>query len=119
MAAEAFTSVRTTPDDAFEIQNVLSIRQASRVVNERTTPLVNVDTNYKDTRRGEHPVNLSMVDAVKAARALVEASARAYGRMIDDDPAQSWDLLSALSAVDAEVSDLRDSLLLDLKPKEA
>jgi hypothetical protein len=52
---------------------------------------------------------------VKAARALIEAAATALNRS-EVDPSQSWDLLSALSSVDAEVSDLRDSLLLDLKP---
>lgn len=117
MTAEVFTSVRTSLADHSEIPNVLSIRLASNVVNGSTTTLVNVDTNYKDTRRGEHPVNLSLVDAVKAARALVEAAALAYSRGVDD-PQQSWELLSALSAVDGEVADLRDSLLLDLKPQD-
>lgn len=110
MTAEVFTSVKLNTDDQFEIQNTLSIDAPHR--------WVHVDTNYKHTRPGQHPVDLSFVDAVKAARALIEAAALTYNRS-QEDPAQSWDLLSALSAVDAEVSDLRDSLLLDLKPKEA
>lgn len=108
MTAEVFESVKLNPDDEFENQNTLSIKPQGR--------LVRVDTNYKATRPGQHPVNLSAVDAVKAARAIIEAAGTALNRS-EVDLVQSWGLLTALSSVDAEVSDLRDSLMLDLKPK--
>ena len=35
--------------------------------------LIRVDTNYKTTRLGEHPVDLSRTDAVRLAAAVLEA----------------------------------------------
>lgn len=113
MTAEVFESATSdSGDDALGIHNTLSIEHAKY----SDAPLVRVDTNYKATRPGQHPVNLSAVDAVKAARAIIEAAGTALNRS-EVDLVQSWDLLTALSSVDAEVSDLRDSLMLDLKPK--
>jgi len=113
MTAEVFESVKNDPSDEFEIQNTLSIDTTDHGAG----PLVYVDTNYKPERESEHPVLLSLVDAVKASAALIRATLEAYDQVTEDDPKLAWDLLRELLVVDNDVSELREPLTINLKPK--
>lgn len=114
MTAEVFESIKIDPGDEFEIQNTLSIEH----VEYSDAPLVRVDTNYKSTRTSEYPVDLSLLDAVKASAALVRETLAAYDKDLEYNPKLAWDLLRELLLVDAGVIELRELLLTNVKPKE-
>lgn len=110
MTAEVFTSASAGLDS--EISNVLSIEAASVFAGDTETGLVRVDTNYKATRPGQHPVNLSLLDAVKAATALVRSALDGYHQSDDVD---ALAILRSLSDMDTEVQVLRDVLLREVR----
>ena len=78
--------------------------------------LVRVDTNYKPTRLGEHPVDLGRNDAAGLAAALLEAIEDTfhYGRVGELRAVEAVQLLSALGEVDYALANLRAHALDDL-----
>jgi hypothetical protein len=95
--------------------NTLLIENAEDVKPDKATgiPVVRVDTNYKPDRTGTHPVNLTLVDAIKAAVGLVSHTQNSlenfdvsgFTEVIDDD--QLHDMLVELTNVDGVVYELR------------
>ncbi|HJQ46888.1 MAG TPA: hypothetical protein VJ870_11285 [Amycolatopsis sp.] len=78
--------------------------------------LVEIDTNYKATRPGQHPVRLTRTDAARLAAAILEATEDTFhytrcGRL---RPADATDLLAAIRDVEFQLSELRDHALTDL-----
>lgn len=75
--------------------------------------LVLIDTNYKPTRTGEHPVRLTRTDAAQAAAALIENIQHTIrgGKL---RASETVELLTALQSVDSAVFDLRDQLIYDM-----
>ena len=78
--------------------------------------LVRVDTNYKATRAGEHPVDLSRPDAARLAAAVLEAIEDTfhYGRVGELRVVEAAQLLSVLDEVDYALAQLRSHALGDL-----
>lgn len=78
--------------------------------------LVEIDTNYKPTRSGPHPVRLTRADAVKLAAAVLEATEDTfhYSRCGRLRPAEAKELLYALSAVEYQLTEIREHALGDL-----
>jgi hypothetical protein len=78
--------------------------------------LVRVDTNYKPTRQGEHPVDLSRTDAARLAAAILDATEDTFdhGRVGELRAAEAAQLLSALEEVDYALANLRSHALGDL-----
>jgi len=78
--------------------------------------LVRVDANYKPTRPGEHPVDLSRPDAARLAAAVLEATEDTFhhGRVGELRAAAAARLLSALEAVDFALANRRAHALGDL-----
>lgn len=78
--------------------------------------LVRVDTNYKSTRPGEYPVELTRADAVELATAVL----RAVDDTFDPDrvgslrAAEALELLQRLADLDMTLADLRWHALDDL-----
>lgn len=79
--------------------------------------LVQVDTNYKDTRAGQHPVDLTRVGAVHLAAALLEATEDTFhfGRVGGLRAVEAAELLGALELVDAALANLRSHALQELR----
>ena len=79
--------------------------------------LVRVDTNYKPTRLGEHPVDLGRNEAAGLAAALLEAIEDTfhYGRVGELRAIEAAQLLSALDEVDHALANLRAHALDDLR----
>jgi hypothetical protein len=77
---------------------------------------VRVDTNYKPTRVGEHPVDLGRNEAAGLAAALLEAIEDTfhYGRVGELRAIEAAQLLSALDEVDYALANLRAHALDDL-----
>lgn len=78
--------------------------------------LVEIDTNYKETRSSEYPVRLARTDAVQLATHLLAATEDTFhntrcGRLRGD---QTAELLRALGDVDHVLKELRDHALDDL-----
>ncbi|TNC20900.1 hypothetical protein [Amycolatopsis alkalitolerans] len=78
--------------------------------------LVEIDTNYKATRPGQHPVRLTRTDAARLAAAILEATEDTFhytrcGRL---RPADAKELLAAIREVEHQLSELRDHALTDL-----
>lgn len=78
--------------------------------------LVEVDTNYKSTRRGQHPVRLTRADAVHLAARIVHATEDTFhymrcGRL---RAAEAAGVLNALNDLDCALAELRDHALQDL-----
>ena len=78
--------------------------------------LVEIDTNYKATRPGQHPVRLTRTDAARLAGAILEATENTFhytrcGRL---RPADAKDLLAAIRDVEFQLGELRDHALTDL-----
>lgn len=116
MTAEVFESTTTDQgDDALGIHNTLSIEYPEY----SDEPVVRVDTNYKATRTSDYPVDLSLVDAVKASAALLRVALEAYDHNPEDNPKLAWDLLRELLVVDNDVSELRELLTINLKPDQS
>lgn len=78
--------------------------------------LIRVDTNYKATRLGEHPVDLSRTDAVRLAAAVLEAVEDTfhYSRVGGLRTEEAALLLSVLDEVDYSLASLRAHALDDL-----
>jgi hypothetical protein len=78
--------------------------------------LVRVDTNYKPTRLGEHPVDLGRNEAAGLAATLLEAIEDTfhYGRVGELRAIEAAQLLSALDEVDYALTNLRAHALDDL-----
>ena len=78
--------------------------------------LVRVDTNYKPTRLGEHPVDLGRNEAAGLAAALLEAIEDTfhYGRVGELRAIEAAQLLSALDEVEYALTNLRAHALDDL-----
>jgi hypothetical protein len=81
--------------------------------------LVRVDTNYKSTRPGAHPVDLSRPDAVRYAAAVLEAIEDTFhnARVGELRAAEAAELLTVLADVDAALSNLREHALFDLRKR--
>jgi hypothetical protein len=78
--------------------------------------LVEIDTNYKATRPGEHPVRLTRADAVQLAGAVLQATDDTFhylrcGRL---RPSEAAELLRALQHVEYQLTELREHALGDL-----
>lgn len=78
--------------------------------------LVEVDTNYKATRPGQHPVRLTRADAVHLAARIVDATEDTFhymrcGRL---RAAEAAAVLNALNDLDCAIAELRDHALQDL-----
>lgn len=118
--AAVFTGYTSNPDSLDEWANSLSIETGEGSdPNDQyaTVALVLVDTNYKPSRTGQHPVWLTRVDAIRAAAALLGTVLEGY----DDQavtPDAAAELLRTLQEVDSTVYDLREQLLIDLTPDE-
>jgi hypothetical protein len=78
--------------------------------------LVEVDTNYKPGRPGQHPVRLTRADAVKFAAAVLRATGETFDcrRCGQLRPAEAAELLQALREVQVELDDVREHALGDL-----
>ncbi|MFD8500131.1 hypothetical protein [Amycolatopsis sp. NPDC059657] len=78
--------------------------------------LVEIDTNYKPGRKSEHPVRLTRAAAVKLAAALLEATDDTfhYTRCGPLRPSEAKELLYALSAVEYQLTEIREHALGDL-----
>lgn len=81
-----------------------------------TRPLVRIDTNYKESRPGPHPVELTRQVTVDLAAALLTAvedtfHRSRYGRLT---AAEALALLRRLDGVDAAVLELRAHTIADL-----
>jgi hypothetical protein len=78
--------------------------------------LVEVDTNYKPGRPGQHPVRLTRADAVKFASAVLRATGDTfdYRRCGQLRPAEAAELLRALREVEVELGEIREHALADL-----
>jgi hypothetical protein len=83
--------------------------------------LVRIDTNYKPTRPGEHPVDLSRPDAARFAAAVLEAIEDTFhhARVGQLRPQEAADLLSVLTGVDCALARLREHALGDLVQRVA
>lgn len=78
--------------------------------------LVQIDTNYKDTRESEYPVRLTRADAVRLAAAILQATDDTFdlSRCGQLRAAEATDLLQALEDVDIWLIELRSHALVDL-----
>jgi hypothetical protein len=81
-----------------------------------TRPLVRIDTNYKESRPGPPPVELTRLVAVDMAAALLAAvedtfHRSRYGRL---DASKALALLQRLDGVDAALLELRAHTVADL-----
>jgi hypothetical protein len=78
--------------------------------------LVEVDTNYKPERTGQHPVRLTRADAVQLAVHLLQATEDTfhYSRRGPLRGREAAQLLRALEEVDFALNDLRSHALSDL-----
>lgn len=78
--------------------------------------LVRVDTNYKPSRPGAQPVNLTRTGAVNLAAAVLEAIEDTfhYTRVGELRATEAAELLEALGEVDAALLQLREHTLGDL-----
>ncbi len=92
-------------DDAVTDDDDLGVRQ-----------VVRVDTNYKPTRPGQHPVELSRVAAIELAAAVLTAVEDTfhYSRVGRLRPREAVEVLRAVEAVDAALLELRSHALNDL-----
>ncbi|MEC3976251.1 hypothetical protein [Amycolatopsis sp. H20-H5] len=81
-----------------------------------TRQLVEIDTNYKPTRKGEHPVRLTRTDAVKFATSVLTATEDTFDfrRCGQLRPVEAKELLEALREVEHRLSDIREHALSDL-----
>lgn len=78
--------------------------------------LVEVDTNYKPTRPGPHPVRLTRTDAIHLAARIADATQDTFhymrcGRLRATEAAG---VLNALNDLECALADLRDHALQDL-----
>jgi hypothetical protein len=78
--------------------------------------LVEIDTNYKPSRPGQHPVRLTRPDAVKLAGSVLEATEDTFhylrcGRL---RPIEAKELLEALQHVEYQLNEIREHALGDL-----
>lgn len=78
--------------------------------------LVEIDTNYKASRPGQHPVMLTRADAARLAAAVLRAIEdtfhyRRVGRL---RPTEAAELLRELEGVEADLAELRSHALADL-----
>ncbi|MEV6604737.1 hypothetical protein [Kutzneria sp. NPDC051319] len=78
--------------------------------------LVEVDTNYKPDRTGQHPVRLTRTDAVQLAVHLLTATEDTfhYSRRGTLRGRQAAELLRALEEVDFALNELRSHAVSDL-----
>jgi hypothetical protein len=78
--------------------------------------LVEVDTNYKATRSGDHPVRLTRAAALELATHLILATEDTfhYARVGRLNAAQAAELLHAMDSVQHALQDLREHALQDL-----
>ncbi|GAA3435619.1 hypothetical protein [Kutzneria kofuensis] len=78
--------------------------------------LVEIDTNYKATRTGQHPVRLTRTDAIQLAVYLLQATEDTfhYGRRGPLRSREAAELLRAVEEIDFALSDLRSHALSDL-----
>lgn len=78
--------------------------------------LVKLDTNYKPTRPGNHPVCLTRADAIRLAAALLEATEDTFNvhRCGALHPRSAAALLQQLEEVDGALFELRQAALGDL-----
>lgn len=77
---------------------------------------VEVDTNYKTTRTGDHPVRLTRTAALELATHLIVATEDTfhYGRVGRLTAAQAAELLHAVDNIEHALQDLREHALQDL-----
>jgi hypothetical protein len=78
--------------------------------------LVEIDTNYKPGRPGQHPVRLTRADAMKFAAAVLRATGDTfhYSRCGQLRPAEAAELLQALREIEVELDEIREHALADL-----
>jgi hypothetical protein len=78
--------------------------------------LVQIDTNYKPTRTGQHPVRLTRVDAIQLATHILAATEDTshYARCGQLRATEAAEVLRALEELDFALTDLRTHALGDL-----
>ena len=78
--------------------------------------LVEIDTNYKPGRPGQHPVRLTRADAMTFAAAVLRATGDTfhYSRCGQLRPAEAAELLQALREIEVELDEIREHALADL-----
>jgi hypothetical protein len=78
--------------------------------------LLQIDTNYKDTRPGEHPVRLTRTDAIRLAAHILTATEDTFHftRAGALRASEATDVLLALEQVDIALAELRSHALGDL-----
>lgn len=119
----SFEGYTSNPDDLEEWGNALSLEVSESVLqSDRLIPMpvVRVDTNYKSTRTGKHPVKLTIDDTIKAASSLItlaEASLDNVAHTLEQshDDIALLNLLDLLTHVDSSVMDLRAWLHRELR----
>jgi len=89
--------------------NTVAVGVADRVGRQ----LIRIDTNYKPTRRSDHPVDLTRTDTVRLAVALLRAAEDTFqhGRL---RPTEAAELLGELGELDYALAELRAHALGDL-----
>lgn len=90
--------------------------EAERLADSYTRPLVRIDTNYKDSRPGRHPVELTRLVAVDLVAALLAAVEDTFHRSRYGwlDAGEALALLARLDGVDAALLELRAHTIADL-----
>ncbi|NKQ54993.1 hypothetical protein HFP15_19095 [Amycolatopsis sp. K13G38] len=114
VSVEAVTGYDPAAEDAASVAGERDLDEYADTHGERE--LVEIDTNYKPTRPGQHPVRLTRVDAARLAAAILQATEDTFhytrcGRL---RPADAKELLEALRDVEYQLSELRDHALTDL-----
>lgn len=120
----AFQGHTNTPDSFDDWANSVSMEITEGTVPDETypVPLVLVDTNYKPSRTGAHPVRLTVLDALKASAALISLSQNSIENCWESfDESHSDDdvlgMLEQLAEVDSVVWDLRTFLHRELRDR--
>jgi len=109
-----FQGYASNSDSFDEWSNTLTVETAEGVAADEVTavPLVRVDTSYKAGRSGEHPVNLTITDAIGAAASLITVSqdsltGASYAEQPFHDAKALVGVLTDLANLDEAVWELR------------
>lgn len=104
------------PDDLDFWPNTLLIENGEGVMPDKSTgmPVVRVDTNYKPDRTGTHPVDLTIVDALRAAKTLIAHAQNSMESFSADDQLAASHGDDKLFAMLVELADV-DSAIWELR----
>lgn len=117
-----FQGYTSKPDSFDEWPNTLSIETSEGVAAGQVNPvpLVLVDTNYKPGRTGEHPVNLTVEDVLRATATLLgtahdSLTENSYAEQPAHDVLALVGLLKRLTEVDEAAWELRTWLHTEIE----